>query len=61
MSMRLTDKDIENLRGRGIISDVEVAYKDGLTIVAENLVTKARRVIDVTGLVLEVNQRILLD
>lgn len=59
MSQQLSYSDIETLRRKGLLSEQEIAVKNGDIILAENVVTKARRVIDASGLMLESSRRIL--
>jgi hypothetical protein len=59
MSQQLSYSDIETLRRQGLLTEQEIAVKNGDIILAENVVTKARRVIDASGLMLESNRRIL--
>jgi hypothetical protein len=61
MSRQLSEKDLEALRQRGLLRESETAFKDGSTIIAEDLVTKVRRILNVSGLMLEANQQILHD
>jgi len=59
MSQQLSYSDIETLRRKGLLTEQEIAVKNGDIILAENVVTKARRVIDASGLMLESSRRIL--
>ena len=56
---QLSYNDIQTLRKQGLLTEQEVAIKSGDLILAENVVTKARRVINTGGLLLESNRRIL--
>ena len=49
----LSDTEQKNLRSSGIISDVEVALLVGDITIAENVVTRIRRVIGKTNQVTE--------
>jgi hypothetical protein len=55
----LSQADQQALRSKGIISDSEVALKVGDLIVVENVVTKSRRTIDSSSLILESTRRVL--
>ena len=56
----LSDTEQKNLRSSGIISDVEVALLVGDITIAENVVTRIRRVIGKTNQVTE-GRRVLKD
>lgn len=53
--------DLEKLRSGGLIRIDETVIKEGDVLVAVDLVTGARRIIESKGLVLECNRRILKD
>ena len=61
MERQLSEKDMQALKQRGLLRESEVAFKDGTLIIAEDLLTKTRRVVNVTGLMLEANKQVLLD
>lgn len=61
MSKQLSEKDLQELRSRGLIRESETAFKDGSVIIAEDLVSKNRRIVNVSGLILEANKQILTD
>lgn len=61
MAKQLSEKDLLSLQSSGILRESETAFKDGTIVIAEDLVTKERRVINVAGLMLEANQHILHD
>lgn len=61
MDKPLSEKDIATLRLKGIISQTEIAFKSGNILIAEDIVTKHRRVVSSAGVMLEANQKILLD
>ena len=62
MEKRLSDKDISTLRNKGLLNEGEVAFKLGEVIVAEHIIDKTRRIIDVsTGVLLECNKVLLID
>ena len=42
----LSDLQLKNLRDKGVINESEVAYQSGDLIVAEDVVTKNRRIIN---------------
>jgi len=56
---QLSHSDIQKLRRQGLLSEQEIAVKSGDIVLAENVVTKERRVIDTSGLMLESSRRIL--
>jgi len=56
----LNNKEIESLRSSGLINNQEVAVKVGDLIVAENIITRQRRVItDAHKFLSESNKRLL--
>jgi len=59
MDQLLSEVDTQALRDRGLIGESEVAYRNDDLVIAENVVTKARRIIDTRDLVLETNRRLL--
>lgn len=61
MDKHLSEKDIATLRLKGIITQTEIAFKSGNILIAEDIVTKHRRVVSSAGVMLEANQKILLD
>ncbi len=61
MEKPVTGNDLTKLRTSGLITPDEVAIVVGDVMVAENVITKARRVLEVSGLILESNRRVLRD
>jgi hypothetical protein len=61
MEKPLTNNDLNVLRNNGIIQSDEIALRIGDLIVAENVLSKERRVIEISGLILESNKRVLKD
>tara|TARA_B100000700_G_C14754867_1_gene719295 strand:+ start:356 stop:541 length:186 start_codon:yes stop_codon:yes gene_type:complete len=61
MEKPVSNNDLVKLRTAKLISDQEIAIVAGDVIVAENVVTKARRILEVGTLMLESNRRILRD
>ena len=60
MEVLLNNQQIEALRRNGLINDQEVAVKVGDLVVAENIITKHRRVItDAHKFLSESNKRLL--
>ena len=60
MESLLSNQEIESLRSNGLINDQEVAVKVGDLIVAENIITRQRRVItDAHKFLSESNKRLL--
>ena len=55
----LSDGDIKNLRTQGVLEDCEVAIQVGDIIVAENVLTKSRRVLDSSLVLSESTKKIL--
>lgn len=60
MRQQLSDKDVYVLREKGLIKDNEIVFKEGHAIIAEDLQTKQRRIVNVSGLMLEANKHVLL-
>jgi len=61
MEKPVSNNDLVKLRTAKLLSDQEIAIVAGDVIVAENVVTKARRILEVGTLMLESNRRILRD
>lgn len=62
MEKKLSDKDINTLRDKGLLKEAEVAFKLGETIVAEHVIDKTRRIVDVSSnIMLECNRILLTD
>jgi hypothetical protein len=59
MSKRVTNNDIALLQARGLLTKEETAIIVGDQVIAENVITKERRVINVGGLLLE-SKKVLL-
>ena len=60
MEVLLNNQQIDDLRKNGLINDQEVAGKVGDLVVAENIITKQRRVItDAHKFLSESNKRLL--
>jgi hypothetical protein len=57
----LSTSDLEKLRRAGILQAEEVALLVGDVVVAENVVDKKRRILEVGNLLLESTRRILRD
>tara|TARA_R110002051_G_scaffold115028_1_gene188089 strand:+ start:478 stop:669 length:192 start_codon:yes stop_codon:yes gene_type:complete len=55
----LEDSDIKNLREKGILQECEVAIQIGDIVVAENVLTKSRRVLDSNLILSESTRKIL--
>ena len=55
----LTQEDIKRLRESNLIEPDEVVFHIGDLVVAENVVTNERRVLDVSTLLLESSKRLL--
>tara|TARA_Y100000593_G_C4308338_1_gene336979 strand:+ start:737 stop:922 length:186 start_codon:yes stop_codon:yes gene_type:complete len=59
MEKPVSNNDLEKLRKQGLITQQEVALVAGDVIIAENVVTRERRVLNVGSLLLESNRRVL--
>jgi len=55
------NNDMEKLRSTGLITAEEIALIVGDVILAENVVTKERRILNTGTLMLESNRRLLRD
>ena len=55
----VTSADLEKLREKGLIEQNEVAFVAGDVVVAENVITRERRVLSTGTLLLESTLRIL--
>lgn len=61
MAKQLSEKDLQTLREKGLLHESETAYKDGTVIVAEDVTTRVRRILNVSGLMLEASRQLLND
>jgi len=61
MEKQVTNNDLAKLRRQGLITEGEVAIVVGDVVVAENVVTKVRRILELGALLLESNKQILRD
>lgn len=59
MEQPLSTQDIQQLRTRGLIGESETAFRNGDMIVAHNVVTQERRIVDAKGLVFEGTRQVL--
>tara|TARA_Y100000296_G_C4967082_1_gene153941 strand:+ start:194 stop:379 length:186 start_codon:yes stop_codon:yes gene_type:complete len=59
METSLNDADLAKLRNAGLLMENEIALRSGDIVVAENVITKERRVLDLKDLLLETNKRVL--
>tara|TARA_B100000700_G_scaffold247491_2_gene276967 strand:- start:5406 stop:5597 length:192 start_codon:yes stop_codon:yes gene_type:complete len=55
----LSDSDIKDLRDKGVLQECEVAIQVGDIVVAENVLTKSRRVLDAGSIISESKRKIL--
>ena len=55
----LTANDIASLRDKGLLGQNETVLIEGDLLVAVNVVTQRRRVLQVEGLILECNKKLL--
>ena len=58
---QLSVSDLQKLRHEKLIEDNEIALLVGDVVVAENVVTKTRRVLQTSGLLLESTRQLLRD
>lgn len=59
MDQQLSIDDIQLLRQKGLITDHEIAVRSGDLVIAVNVVTQERRIIDTQGLLLESTRQVL--
>ena len=59
MERVLPEKDLAALREKSLISDKETAYLSGAQVIAEDLITRSRRIVEVGGLLLESRRTLL--
>ena len=59
MNKKISDETMSLLRRQRVISENEIAYYSGDLIVAENVITKARRVVSEASAVISESRRIL--
>ena len=59
MMKELTNKDLAALKEKGLLEENEVAYIKGDKVVAENILTKATRIVETKGILLESNKKLL--
>ena len=56
---KLNEKDMRLLKENGLVADADVVYMMGDTIVAENIQTGTKRIIEAPHLMLECKRRVL--
>jgi|TARA_Y100000310_G_scaffold316051_1_gene367319 hypothetical protein len=61
MEKNLDSGDIQKLREASLLNENETALKIGDLIIAENVITKVRRILNTGNVLLESNRRILRD
>ena len=59
MNNKLNEKDMRLLKESSLIADTDIVYMVGQTIVAENLQTGTKRIIEAPNLMLECKRQIL--
>jgi len=59
MERSITEKDVETLRQKGLLNVHEVALIVGDVLIAENVLTKERRILETGGLLLESTKKVL--
>ena len=61
MEKNLDSNDIQKLREANLLNENETALQIGDLIIAENVITKIRRVLNTGNLLLETTRRVLRD
>jgi hypothetical protein len=61
MEQPVSNNDLTKLRAAHLITEQEVAIITGDVVVAEHVITKERRILEIGTLILESNRRILRD
>ena len=56
---RLNEKDMRLLKENGLVSDDDIVYMMGQTIIAENVQSGEKRIIEAPNLLLECKRQIL--
>jgi len=59
MEKQVSESDLNQLRQKGLLKLHEIALIVGDVMIAENMLTKERRILDVGNLLLESTKRIL--
>lgn len=59
MSKNLSAQDVETLRKKGLIQENEVPLLEGDIVIAENVLTRARRIVPIEGVLLESKKKVL--
>ena len=59
MEYSLSNEDLIKLRTAGLLLENEIALRSGDLVIAENVVTKKRRILDTRDLLSEGNKRVL--
>jgi hypothetical protein len=59
MEKQVSESDLNQLRQKGLLKLHEIALIVGDAMIAENMLTKERRILDVGNLLLESTKRIL--
>ena len=57
----LNNKDTQKLQKKGLLLENEIAILEGEIVIAENILTKERRIINTSGILLEGTKKLLLD
>jgi len=57
----LSEKDLLLLRQKGLLTEDETAILVGTQVIAENMLTRERRIINSHGLLLESRRTLLMD
>lgn len=61
MEKTLSEKDLLLLRQKGLLTEDETAILVGTQVIAENMLTRERRIINSHGLLLESRRTLLMD
>ena len=61
MEKTLSEKDLLLLRQKGLLTEDETAILVGTQVIAENMLTRERRIINSHGLMLESRRTLLMD
>mgnify|MGYP001467344496 CR=1 FL=1 len=59
MQTPLSSDELKILRDKGVVTDQETVFRSGDLVVAENVITRTRRILDVQSILSESKKRIL--
>ncbi len=60
MTKSISTKDLSKLLSLKLVKENEVVFLEGSMIIAEDPITKSRRIVDAPGLMLESSKKVLL-